>query len=468
MVRDLRGTLMKQKKNRHPPHSPKEVRKQRGRKNQHQGKRSRIGIPQLPIQGQSSSGPTSPFNHGTPRRVPREDYHENGMDFQSLSNPPQKQWQIEKQTQDNIKKKKKDIWAGVRSKKPSKGEGTSASRKMVKNTHLQKRTSRRSSPSLLSACLYFIRLLILGIGLGTIAATAIYAVDAIQEISATPGQPLPSESPEVVVEEKAPSGLSLGEEIPELKQKLQALVSQKPQLQAGVFVVDLHGNAYLELEGSTIFASASTIKIPILFAFFQEVDAGNIRLDETLTMKPELIANGSGDMKMQKPGTQFTALETATQMIATSDNTATNMLIERMGGADVLNKRFRDWGLKLTTINNYLPDIEGTNIISPRDLATSIAMIHQGESISFISRDRLLDILKQTQNNTLLPQGLGKGATIAHKTGYIGSMLGDAGLVDLPNGKRYLVVVMVKRPHEDPQAKELIHQISQAVYEHFN
>ena len=74
-------------------------------------------------------------------------------------------------------------------------------------------------------------------------------------------------------------------------------------------------------------------------------------------------------MQFQDPGKQFTALETATKMITISDNTATNMLIERLGGAEALNQRFREWGLTQTAIRNVLPDLEGTNTTSAKDLA---------------------------------------------------------------------------------------------------
>ena len=72
-----------------------------------------------------------------------------------------------------------------------------------------------------------------------------------------------------------------------------------------------------------------------------------------------------------------------------------------------------------------------------------------------------------TRTNTLLPEGLGENATIAHKTGDIRSVLGDVGIIDMPNGKRYVASVLVKRPSNDPKAKELIQQISRTTYEHF-
>ncbi|RMF25800.1 MAG: serine hydrolase, partial [Cyanobacteria bacterium J083] len=56
---------------------------------------------------------------------------------------------------------------------------------------------------------------------------------------------------------------------------------------------------------------------------------------------------------------------------------------------------------------------------------------------------------------------------IAHKTGDIGKVLGDAGIIDMPNGKRYIGAVLVERPHNDPQAKRLIQEISKTAYQHF-
>jgi beta-lactamase class A len=249
---------------------------------------------------------------------------------------------------------------------------------------------------------------------------------------------------------------------------MQTLAAEHPALQPGVFLVDLDTGAYLDWQSSATFASASTIKVPILVAFFQDVDDGKIRLDEPLTMQPEMIAAGSGDLQYKQAGTQYTALEVATKMITISDNTATNMIITRLGGAAALNARFRSWGLSATSINSPLPDVEGTNTTSPKDLGSLMSLVNQGKLVSLRSRDRLLDIMQRTQTNSLLPQGLGAGAIIAHKTGNIGSLLADVGLVDMPTGKRYLVAVMVKRPHNDATAEELIRQISRTVYDYFN
>lgn len=325
------------------------------------------------------------------------------------------------------------------------------------------RTSRQRQKN--GPFVYIIRLLILGIGMGAIAGTLISAINP-----ATPAKAKDA-SPTQIQESSQPtsssSALPLTQEIQPLKTQIQSLTTQNSKLKPGVFIVDLDNGSYLDLDGTVSFASASTIKVPILVAFFQDVDAGKIRLDELLTMKSEMIADGSGDMQYKKPGTQYTALEVATKMIIISDNTATNMLIERLGGAEELNQRFRSWGLMHTAIRNRLPDIEGTNTTTPRELASLMSILHKGELVSLQARARMMDIMQRNEINTLLPKGLGTGATIAHKTGNIGSLSADAGLVDTPSGKRYLISVMVKRPHNDATAEELIRKISRTTYTYF-
>lgn len=75
--------------------------------------------------------------------------------------------------------------------------------------------------------------------------------------------------------------------------------------------------------------------------------------------------------------------------------------------------------------------------------------------------------MRRTKTQTLLPQGLENNAIIAHKTGDIGTVLGDAGIIDMPTGKRYIGAVLVKRPHNDYSARTLIQEISRTAYQHF-
>ncbi|MCS6942128.1 MAG: class A beta-lactamase-related serine hydrolase [Geminocystis sp.] len=344
------------------------------------------------------------------------------------------------------------------------------------------------------------RLTIVGVGMGTIFGTLLANLDLtkpvfpkidlpfVERIPLGAAEKKPQEKPVAtnpnpptgqsqspnppkpmayIPETRKPDLLKFTRELTALRAKFKTVADKYSKLQLSAFFVDLDTGSYINYNGNTRWPAASTIKVPILVAFFQDVDAGLIRLDEKLTMTEKNKAGGSGNMQYQKVGTQYTALYTATEMIISSDNTATNMLIERLGGIERLNKRFREWGLEHTIIRNLLPDLEGTNTTSARDLAILLGKVNQGDLISLRSRDRLLEIMRQTKTRTLLPQGIEPSATIAHKTGDIGVMLGDAGIVDMPTGKRYIAAVLVKRPHNDPAGRSFIQEISRTAYQHF-
>ncbi len=326
-------------------------------------------------------------------------------------------------------------------------------------------SSRPRTPSGL-AVLYGTRLLILGVGVGVLAGTILSVWDPARQF-ATGGQPEKTEKVATAPSQPALPTLELSEEIAPLKAQIQAAIAPLTQLTPGVMVVDLDTHAFLDVNASTAFAAASTIKFPVLVAFFQDVDAGKIRLNEMLTMRQDLIATESGDLQYQPPGSQFLALEVVTKMITVSDNTATNMIIDRLGGKEVLNQRFQAWGLTNTMIQNPLPDLNGTNTSSPKDMTTLMSMVNSGQMMSSRSQERMLDIMRHVITDSLLPRGLGDGATIAHKTGDIGSMVGDTGMVDMPTGKRYLISVLVKRPFNDDRAQNLIRRISTLTYQYF-
>jgi beta-lactamase class A len=315
--------------------------------------------------------------------------------------------------------------------------------------------------------LYLLRFIIAGVGLGVIAGTALHYVTQKQVLATANIQKTPEETKENPLKNEFKNPLVLREENINLKTQVQELIAKNPQLKPQLFFADLDTGSYLDINGNLPIPAASTIKIPLLVAFFQDVDAGKIQLDEKLTMTEKVKVGEAGNMQYQPVGTQFTALETVTNMIVVSDNTATNMILERLGGKDVVNQRFKEWGLKNTVINNILPDLEGTNMTSPKDLALVLALVNNAELVSLKNRDRILGIMQKTKTRTLLPQGLEPNAIISHKTGTLATILGDAGIIDTTNGKRYIGVALVQRPKDDPAARTLIQEISRTVYNNF-
>jgi len=256
----------------------------------------------------------------------------------------------------------------------------------------------------------------------------------------------------------------LNTEMLALQRQVEALMSRYNFLKTGMFFLDLDTGNYLDIHGDRVFPAASTIKLPILVAFFQDLDAGKVSLNETLVMRRDLITGGSGDMQDSPVGSRYSARETIVKMITISDNTATNMIIDRLGGIAKLNQRFRSWGLKDTVIRNWLADLSGTNTTSSKDMVRLLAQLVNGKLVSSSSQAQVLDILRHTTIKTLLPAGLGPGADIANKTGDIGFLIGDAGLITMPNGKRYLAGIYVRRPYDDTRGRDFIRQVSSLVY----
>ena len=129
-----------------------------------------------------------------------------------------------------------------------------------------------------------------------------------------------------------------------------------------------------------------------------------------------------------------------------------------------INDDIKSWGLKNTHINNWLPDMNGTNYTTSKDLVTMLYNLDNEAFLNLDSRADIFDYLGHVKNNRLLAAGIPNDASIAHKTGDIGTMLGDAGIIYSPNGRKYIVAILVKRPYNDYSAKEFIVNASSTIY----
>lgn len=350
-----------------------------------------------------------------------------------------------------------------------------------RRTRKVKRPPRPASP-----LLYMTRLLILGIGIGAIAGTVLSiwnpksrvttaldtSVASLEAGAASSANNATLLNRDTVpkVNSPVPMVVRLGQPIPALTTSIQQLIAQTQGFTVGVHLVDLDTGNFVNVNGDARLQAASTIKVPVLVSFLQDLDAGKVRLDQNLTMEKIDVAEEAGEMQYLPVGTQFPALEVATKMITVSDNTATNILIRQGGGIPAINQRFRSWGLTNTSLSNLLPDLGGTNTVSAKDLTLLLTSVSQGNLLSLRSRDRLLEIMRGTVTDTLIPAGIGpeNNAVVAHKTGTIGTMVGDTGIVDMVSGKRYVLTVIVQREAGDDRAQELIRQISSEVYQYFS
>jgi len=327
-----------------------------------------------------------------------------------------------------------------------------------------------------------VRLLVMGLGLGVITGTALklLAPRLAGGGPATPAAPtlsLPGVS-------GLPRGLGLGRfeprtELSALSQKWAQLASAHKDLQVSGYLLVLDDGRFAQLNPERPLPAASSIKTPILLAGLEELDAGRLKWNEPLTLTKEVMGGGAGWMASRPQGTRFPFWEAATEMIRVSDNSATNLLIKRLGGKASLNARFQAMGLSGTVINNWLPDLDGTNTTSAHDLARAIALVDTGDKLSPRARDLFRQVMGTSRTNTLLPLGLlmglggdsadpdsdllGYGVTVLNKTGDIGIAYADGGLIELPNGQRAVAAFMVKGPFNDPRSTDLIRAMAAEV-----
>jgi len=147
------------------------------------------------------------------------------------------------------------------------------------------------------------------------------------------------------------AGFRAAEQPAPLKVFLARTVAEFPG-QAGIWVKHLTTGESAGIQDTDLFNSASVIKIPVLVLAFQMAERGELKLDERITIKKEDIRGGSGIFRYHDAGLQPTFRDVLLQMIITSDNTATDLAIAKVGGVARVNAWLKEKGygdgLKLT------------------------------------------------------------------------------------------------------------------------
>ena len=118
---------------------------------------------------------------------------------------------------------------------------------------------------------------------------------------------------------------------------------------AGIWVKHLTTGESAGIEDTELFNSASVIKLPVLVLAFQMADRGELKLDERITITKEDFRGGSGIFRYHDSGLQPTFRDVLLQMVITSDNTATDLSIAKVGGVAKVNAWLRDKGYAPST-----------------------------------------------------------------------------------------------------------------------
>ncbi len=254
------------------------------------------------------------------------------------------------------------------------------------------------------------------------------------------------------------------QEMISLKLGLLTLMKNYPKIEPSIYVWDYRTENYIDVNSTKRFSAASIIKIPVLLDMFRNIELGEVDLKDEVGIEDYYRAEGSGNIKHAPANKTFTLDELADSMITISDNSATNMIMAQIGGMPAVNRAIKDWGLSNTYIENWLPDLSGTNKTTTKDLGIMLYNIDNPDFLNLQSREKIMEYMTSVKNNRLIAAGLPEDALFAHKTGDIGSTLGDAGIVYGPNGKKYIVAIIVNRPYNSQQGKDFIVHASRMIY----
>ena len=364
----------------------------------------------------------------------------------------------------------------------------------MSKSQLRRNRSSPFSSKLIRPLRLFINLILIGIGFGVLTGSILKAIalqDTKRQFILPSWLPLKGvltktnlDSKSKNIEKRRKNNLNLDmllskNEITSLSEHWKKLANKEKDLMASAFLLKLDDEKYAQLTPKNPLPAASSIKIPILLVTLKLVDSGQLSWNEELQLRKELIGGGAGWMAYQPLNQRFPIYEVATEMIRVSDNTATNLLIQRIGGIEILNSQFKQLGLQSTSVKNLMPDLSGTNTTSAKDLVQTIAMVDEGNVLSPRTRDLFREVLSTSISNRLLPggflKGLGverqnidhnlliKGYRIYNKTGDIGIAYADAGLIQMPDNTRAVAGFIVKGPFNDPRSSELIRKMAQAL-----
>jgi beta-lactamase class A len=264
----------------------------------------------------------------------------------------------------------------------------------------------------------------------------------------------------------------------------------------GVAAVRLDTGETIAVAADTRFPTASGIKTAVMVEAFQQVAAGRLTLERTVTLPEDAKVGGSGVLRELHAGSALTVADLLFLMIAISDNTATNLLIG-LTGTHAVNERMVALGLPHTRLYRptfrgghpeAFPDEEkeyGLGSSTPREMAALMERIARGQAVSKEASAQMEALLGKQQVHELLCRLLpssDEGVTVAHKTGQDeeklpdangapGSVRMDAGVVTTPKG-RYVVAIFARRVKDmrwtvDNDALVTGAWVSRAVYDHF-
>ncbi len=257
-------------------------------------------------------------------------------------------------------------------------------------------------------------------------------------------------------------------------------ITSAADIQAGVAIWQIETDTRLDVNGDEPFPMASTFKIPILATACEGLARGAFQLDSRLPLQDSDKSLGSGILPYFETGLQPTVRDLLTLMIIISDNTATDMMVEFLGGAAVIEgymhrlgltdiffkldcksllrhlfppevadlprEELRRWTVENDVLRDGLAFSKGpeNNVCTANAMNALLHLMYSGALFDGEVRELAFDILHKQQFNLRLSRFLPAGIKVAHKTGTIGGIRNDSGIITIDESNHVILTLFTE------------------------
>lgn len=267
----------------------------------------------------------------------------------------------------------------------------------------------------------------------------------------------------------------------ELKRRIQDTLAKEP----GVFAVafkDLSTGEEILINERETFHAASTMKVPVMIEVFKQAAAGRFSLSDPVTVRNafksivdssefSLDPNDDSERSLyQETGSQRPLSYLVYNMIILSSNLATNMVIEMVDARHV-TQTMRELGASDIQVLRGVEDDKAfqkglNNTTTAYDLMLIFEKMARGETVDSTASQEMIRILRDQRFNEIIPAQLPKDVKVAHKTGEISGVRHDAGIVFMPDGRKYVLVLLSKQLKDTQEGAKAMAAVSGMIWQY--
>ncbi len=270
----------------------------------------------------------------------------------------------------------------------------------------------------------------------------------------------------------------------QLQQELEELIAGQPGTIAVAFRDVNDPDAQVLINEKEVFHAASTMKTPVMVELYKKAAAGVLAMEDSVLIVNEfysIVDSSRYSMELGEDseeklygliGQKATVYDLTYDMIIYSSNLATNILIG-LADAKAVTQTMRDMGANDIQVLRGVEDGKAfrqglNNTTTAYDLMLLFEQLGKRTAVNPEADEAMIRILLDQKFNDAIPALLPKEVKVAHKTGWITRVRHDSGLVILPDGRQYALVILTKDWESDEATTQVMAQISKAVYDYFS